>query len=143
MLRYHSKKIATPHKHKDGRIFAIMALFVGLGSSAFWIIFPLILNNLIHSEAKVGFYYSFMAVLGLIFCLLSTVIFQRYSKIPILKSTLFVLCLGMIGMTAAENIWHLGSLDIIRAICSLFIGISLSLFVKEFATNSNLGLEEG
>lgn len=143
MLRDCKRKIATHHKHKKGRVFAVISLATSLGAGAFWTIFPLILEENLQSDFKVGIYYSLIAFFGLIGSILSTWLFQRYSKVLITKISLSTSLIALFGMTMAKNIWHISGLDVPRSICIMLTGIALSLFVRDFAKNEELPLEEG
>ena len=143
MLRFTSSKLQTHHKNHSARIFAWLSLICGIGSAVFWTIFPLILHGKIHSESIVGYYFSFIALIGLIVSILSTLLFQRYSRIHITKVVFIISILALFFMTFAKNMWQIVGLDIPRAIAEVLIWMSLSLFVHEYSKKANIALEEG
>lgn len=143
MLRFHHKKHKTYHKHKDGKSFAILALIVGVANSAFLTIFPLILENILKSEEKVGYYFSAISVICLLFSIFSTYIFSKFSKIKITKYTFITGVLTLLGLTFAKNFYQFIIFDIIRACIFLTIWICLSLFISDFSKKLNIASNEG
>lgn len=143
MLRHYTKKLRIPHNHPKGKFLTLMAILTGIGKSSFVTIFPLILLSKLHNQSYVGFYFSLIAVIGLLASLFSTHLFQKFSKKIIFKYSLLFSFITLMLMTIANTIWHLGGFDIVRAICIIFIGISLSLYIKDFSTKSSLAQKEG
>ncbi|OGJ51968.1 hypothetical protein A2335_01705 [Candidatus Peregrinibacteria bacterium RIFOXYB2_FULL_32_7] len=143
MLRFFSHKLSTHHTHPSGKIFAWMALFFSIGTGAFWTIFPLILTSKLPNESFVGYYYSFLSVIGILISVLSTSIFCKISKVLIIKIVLTSSIILLILMTLAENFWMLGFLDIPRAMCVLMTTMTLAIFVSDFSKKQELAATEG
>lgn len=143
MIHHHTRKVATHHLHHHGRVFAILALIIGVANGAFWTMFPLILHYILGSVSQVGFYHAMIACVSFVTSLCSAVLFSRFSKVGIMHVSFGIIIASFILMTVANTIWHLGLFDILRAICLMIIGISLSLFVRDFAGKTSLAKDEG
>lgn len=122
--------------------FAWMALLIGIGNAAFWTIFPLILDDVVGDESKVGLYYSALSVISLVASILSTALFTRVSKVKIMHVTMILAIVMLVGMTFVEKLFHIAGLDVPRAVCVLLFTTCLSLFVYDFSTKERLALDE-
>ncbi len=143
MLKLSNQKIKIPHKHPKSRIFLIIAIIIGIANSSFVTILPLIINSKLKDESQVGLYIAFISIIGLLTSIFSTYFFQKFSKKLIIKIALFITFLSLVLMTITNNLLHLVILDILRAIGVLTIGISLSLYIKDFSTKQNIAKHEG
>jgi predicted MFS family arabinose efflux permease len=139
---HHSVRKISVYKNNECKVFANMALLNGLGEAAFFTIFPLILNDTLKSESVVSLYYSLIAIAVFLGSMLSTYLFSKFSKVWIIKITLLVSVLSLLGMTIAKNIWELSGVDIPRAICLTLANLAISIFVFDFSTNSNISRNE-
>jgi MFS family permease len=140
---YFKKRHRTHHKHDLGKLFAWLALTTGLANAAFWTIFPLVVKNVIKSEALVGIFFSIISVIAFGGSLLSTVILRKISRVKIMKwgyisCTIFILLFTLIITKT-----HLYFLEIPRALFTLIVGIVLSLYIRDTAKAHQLGLAEG
>jgi len=142
-LRHCTTRIATPHTHPDGKIFAWFTFIASIGEGAFWTVFPLILLRQLQSEQMTSYYQSGIALVLFFASLGSVFFFTRYSRVFITKIILIGSILALAGMTFASNIWHIASLDIPRAIFILLFNIALSLFLSSFYKRAQLGEAEG
>lgn len=140
---YFKKRQKTQHKHDLGKLFAWLALTTGLGSAAFWTIFPLIVNSFLHSEALVGVFFSTIAVITFCGSLASTVILRKFSRIKITKTAFLTASIAIIGFTLVASTVHLYAIEFFRALAVLLIGIVISLYVRDTAKRTKLGLAEG
>ncbi|PIZ52438.1 hypothetical protein COY27_00390 [Candidatus Woesearchaeota archaeon CG_4_10_14_0_2_um_filter_33_13] len=140
---YFKKRHSAHHKHELGKVFAWLALTVGLGNAAFWTIFPLVVENFIESEAKVGLFFSAISVLTMCGSLLSTVILRHFSRIKVTKYSLLLITISLVIITLISKLFHLPFVEIPRAFFTLLVGIVLSLYVRDTAKSQNLGMTEG
>lgn len=143
MLRFGFTKTKLSHEHPTARLFAHLAFIQTLGVAAFASMFPLILGEKLGGPNNVGFYYSIISFICIGATLLSTAIFQRYSKVTIARVVLSGATIVIFLMNFAGSMWHLGSLDIIRAICVMFGYISLVLFNHEYSKGKEVHESEG
>lgn len=142
MLRTKLHKIPARY-HPDAKIFAWMALFIGLGNATFWTLFPLIISEKIGSEDLVGYYYAIIAGVGFLIALGSYKLFTRYSKVWITKITLAGSFGALVLMSFADLFINFVILDLIRAISVVIITISISLLVRDFSKKTELSMVEG
>lgn len=136
-------KIRTPHNHPDGKVFAWMALLMGLGIGLVLPIFPGIVKSLMGTDSNVSLFYSFIAIMMLLASLLSTVLFRKISRTTITKIG-FLTMGGIFFLLIFVTRWvELGILESIRVWFELILYISLALFVRDFANTNDLGENEG
>jgi len=62
---YFRHKYKTHHKLESGKLFAYLALTIGLGQAAFWTIFPQVTENVFNSEAMVGYFFAIISFIQL------------------------------------------------------------------------------
>ena len=107
-------KIRTPHNHPDGKVFAWMALLMGLGIGLVLPIFPGIVKSLMHTDSNVSLFYSFIAIMMLLASLLSAVLFRKISRKTITKIG-FLTMGGIFFLLISVTRWvELGILESIR-----------------------------
>jgi len=144
MLRFLHRKHAT-HNHRQNKYagqFALFAFTTALGSAGFWTIFPIILNDIVGSEALVGVYYSAISVLLFFVSLGSTVLFMRLSKVKLMKWMLLITISALLIMSIANRLWHLAIFDVLRGVAVTLVGIGLSLLIRDFSRDKELGAVE-
>jgi len=140
---YLKKRIKTHHGYELGKVFAWLALTTGLGSAAFWTIFPLVADGIFKSEAVVGVFFSFIAFVLFVGSLASTVLFKSVSRVKLIKVSLLGVTVSLLLFTVTTSIITLPFVEVLRALFTLFVGIALSLYVRDTAVKGKLGLAEG
>ncbi|PIN88142.1 hypothetical protein COV12_00090 [Candidatus Woesearchaeota archaeon CG10_big_fil_rev_8_21_14_0_10_32_24] len=140
---YFKKRHRTHHNHDLGKLFAWLALTTGLANAAFWTIFPLVVENVVGSEALVGIFFSLISVIGFGGSLLSTVILRKVSRVKITKWSLIGGSIFILLFTFIISKTHLYIFEIPRALCTLIVGIVLSLYIRDTANAHKIGLAEG
>lgn len=140
---YFKKRHRTHHKHDLGKLFAWLALTTGLANAAFWTIFPLVVENVVKSEALVGIFFSIISVIAFGGSLLSTVILRKISRIKIMKWSFIGCAIFILLFTLIVSTTHLYFFEIPRALFTLIAGIVLSLYIRDTAKAHKLGLAEG
>ena len=140
---YFKKKLKTHHKHDLGKLFAWLALTTGLANAAFWTIFPLVVENVVKSEALVGIFFSIISIVTFGGSLLSTVIFRKISRVKITKWSFIGCAVFILLFTLIISKTHLYFFEIPRALFTLIAGIVLSLYIRDTAKAHKIGLAEG
>lgn len=143
MLRISQTNIKIPHTHSGASFFAHLAFIVTTANAAFGSIFPLILEKKIGGPTYVGMYYAVISFICIVASIVSTNLFTKVSKIVITRAVLLSLTLLIFAMNYAASVWHLGFLDIPRAVCIMFAYIVLALFVRDFSARNKLAESEG
>jgi MFS family permease len=136
-------KFRTPHISEEGRLFSWTSLIYGMGISMLLPIFPNFVESIINSEAYVGFFYSAMSISMVIAGLASSYFFKRYSRLATLYVALFMAGLLAMFFVFVNNFYLLFVIDFIRTFFSLFVMMTLGLFVHDFAKKRDLGKTEG
>lgn len=134
------------HRHKkqlDAKSFAYLACIISTGNAAFWAVFPLLLMETLHTESRVGMYYSLLSIVTFIAGITSTVLFMRLSKVRIAHATFIIIISCLLGLTIAARTWHIVGLDIPRAVCVLFLSTCISLLVYEHTTKKEIAAMQG
>ncbi len=137
------RKIRTPHQNVDGKIFSWMVLILGIGVGLTVPIFPNYVKTILDTDSAVSIFYAVMAVISLIGSLLSTILFTRFQRTSILKASFIISSAAFFFLIFVTSIFELSFLNTIRAWFILFLSITLSLFVRDFAKSKNLGAQEG
>jgi DHA1 family multidrug resistance protein-like MFS transporter len=140
---YFKKRHRTHHLHEKGKVFAWLALTTGIGNAAFWTIFPLVTDNLIGSKVLVGVFFSIVACIVLMTSLMSTVILRHFSRVGLTKMMLIGSSVFFVFYLFVNNLVQLYIVEIIRAAFMMFLGVILSLYVRDTAKAHSLGLAEG
>ncbi|MBW3005136.1 MFS transporter [Candidatus Woesearchaeota archaeon] len=138
-----TRKLSAHHMQPKGKLFAWLALTVGLGNAAFWTIFPLIIDDTIKSETLVGIFFTAIALIGLVVTFLSPIVLKRVSRIYLTQLSLLAIIGLLFLFTFANQILHFYFIESLRSIFALFVGLVLALFVRDFATERELGAAEG
>lgn len=137
------EKIRTNHKHAQGRIFSWMALMLGFTINLIYPIFPNFIKTIVKTDESVSLFYAAMAIILLIGAIFSTAIFRKISRTTIMKVALALSALNFILLVFVTQITELYFLETIRLWMKLFMIMTIALFVRDFANNSDLGEEEG
>ncbi|PIZ76270.1 hypothetical protein COY05_01770 [Candidatus Peregrinibacteria bacterium CG_4_10_14_0_2_um_filter_38_24] len=136
-------KIRTPHKSKEGRIFSWLAMLIGFSASLIIPIFPNFVKSVVHTDSAVSFFFSAMALMTLIAALCSTIVFRKFQRTLILKLSFISLAVIYFMLIFVVRITELSILTTIKSWFELFAIITLSLFVRDFASIKDFGEEEG
>jgi DHA1 family multidrug resistance protein-like MFS transporter len=137
------RKIATPHKHRHGKVLSWMVLLSGFSIGLTLPIFPNFVKSILNTDSSVSFFYSAMAMLMFCGALLSTFIFKRIERSIILRASLLILSASFLFLVFTTRLTELSILTSIQVWLTLYLTMCLSLFVRDFAKNKDLGEEEG
>lgn len=136
-------KIRTPHINKDGMVFSWASLLFGFGLSVLLPILPNFIKTVVNNDAYVGYFYSSMSLAMLLAGLLSAYLFKKFSRISVLKIFFIIGALAVMFFIFATKFYHIFFLEFTRIFSALIITISLSLMVRDFTAEKNLGRTEG
>ncbi len=136
-------KIRTPHNHVNGRVFSYLILILSLGVSMVLPILPIFVKDMLNTNQAVSLFYSAMATIMLVAALLSTMVFTRVKRTSITKLGFLVCALAIFIFIFTNRIGEFGFFEGLRIVFRLFLFMSLALFVRDFARQSELGKEEG
>lgn len=136
-------KIRTPHNSKDGRIFSWMALILGFTVSCIYPIFPNFIKGIVKTDESVSLFYAAMAIMLFVGAIISPYIFKKVSRTTIVKIALLLSAVNFILLVFVTKITQLYFLETIRLWMKLFLTMTIALFIRDFAKESDLGKEEG
>lgn len=136
-------KIRTNSTSSQGRVFAWMALMLGMTTSLIYPIFPNFIKDIVKTDESVSIFYAVMAVILLIGSMFSTVIFRKISRTAIMKIALIISALNFILLVFITEITELYFLETIRLWMKLFMFMTVALFVRDCASEQELGQSEG
>ncbi|MFA6992751.1 MAG: MFS transporter [Candidatus Gracilibacteria bacterium] len=136
-------KIKTHHQHPEGKIFAWMALLLYLGISFIFPIFPNFVKQIVKQDDYVSLFYAAMAIMILLAAIASTIVFKKIDRAKITKWGFFISGITFFLLIFISRITELTVIRTIQVCVNLFILMSISLFVRDFATSRNLGEKEG
>ncbi|MFH1533729.1 MAG: MFS transporter [Nitrospirota bacterium] len=137
------KKIRTHHKHEEGKKLAYLALITGIGASLTLPILPTFVKTILNTDTSVSVFYSGMAIMMLLAALVSTYLFKKVDRAKTVKGSLLITSAVFLFLVFTTRIHALSFLISLHVIFALFIAMSLSLYVRDFAKSKNLGEEEG
>jgi predicted MFS family arabinose efflux permease len=137
------EKIRTNHKNSQGRIFSWMALMLGFTVNLIYPIFPNFIKRIVETDEAVSIFYAVMAIFLLIGSMLSMWIFRKISRTTIMKVALALSAANFLFLIFVTRVAELYFLETIRLWMKLFLVISIALFVRDCAKETDLGEEEG
>ncbi len=137
------KKIRTHSKHKEGKQLAYLALITGIGASLTLPILPTFIKTILNTDTSVSVFYSGMAIVMLLAALVSTYLFKKVDRAKTVKVSLIITSAAFLFLVFTTRIHALALLNSLNVIFALFIAMSLSLYVRDYAKSKNLGEEEG
>lgn len=137
------EKIRTHHKHGEGRIFSWMALMLGFTVNLIYPIFPNFIKTIVKTDESVSLFYAAMAIILFIGAMFSTIIFRKIKRTTIMKVALWLSALNFLLLIFVTKITELYFLETIRLWMKLFLVMTIALFVRDFANDTDLGEEEG
>ncbi len=136
-------KIRTHHKHEHGKIFSWLVFIAGFSVGLSLPIFPNFIKSILGTDSYVSLFYSAMAIVMFLGALISTILFKKIERSIITRVSLLVLAGAFLFFIITTRLTELAILCSLQLCFILFLIMSLSLFVRDFAKNSNLGEEEG
>ena len=136
-------KLRTRPTHKEGKAFAHLKFFVSLAIASVATIYPNFIKEILGNDSKVGIFYSLIALLSLFVTLYSTQIFQRFKRVGIVNLTLSISIGVYIILTAISSFSTLIPIEIFRIFSIVLIGLSITLFMRDFSKEEELGEAEG
>jgi MFS family permease len=140
---YFKKRFKAGSLRDKGRVFAWLALTTGFGNAAFWTIFPLVIEDTVQSEVLVGLFFTVIALIILVCSLLSSIVLRRVSRVYLAKLS-FLCCTGLLFLFIfANSLLQIYYIEVLRSIFTLLVGISLSLYVRDYAKEGKIGAAEG
>jgi len=120
-----------------------MVLIFGLSISLIQPIFPNFVKEVVGTNEMVSLFYAAMAIAMLLAAILSTVLFSKVERTTIIKWGLIISAVIFFSFIFVNRISELSILQAVKVWVKLFILMALSLFVRDFTKNQNLGQEEG
>lgn len=136
-------QLRTHHQHKEGRIFAWMALMIALAVGLLRPIFPNFVKLFVGTEQAVSIFYAAMAAMMLLSALGSTVILHKIPRTKVTKLALIISGIVFLLFIFVTRIHTLAILETFRIWLEMMLLVALGLFVRDFARKRNLGREEG
>ncbi|MBD3361077.1 MFS transporter [Candidatus Peregrinibacteria bacterium] len=137
------RKIRTCHQHKEGRIFSWTVLIMSFGIGLTLPIFPNFVKSILKTDTAVSLFYSAMALVMFLAAVLSTIVFKKVERTTITKISLLTSGIVFLLLIFVSKITELAILNTIKVWFNLFLLMALSLFVRDFAKDKELGEEEG
>ena len=134
-------KVRTRH-NREGKAFAHLKFLVSLAIASIASIYPNFIKGILGSDSRVGFFYSIIALLSLLVTLYSTQIFQKFKRVGIVNLTLSLSVGVYIILTAISSFGSLFVIEIMRVFSIVLIGLSITLFVRDFSKEEELGESE-
>jgi MFS family permease len=134
-----------PHHHslnledKEIRSFCFLGFFFSIAITAFNLILPLILNDLLGgNKVLVGYYLSGFAFVEIFSSLLVSYVFMKYSKVSVLIHSLMWCIAAILGMGVVSSIYPFAILDILRSVLFIVILTAFILLISDFSTKEKL-----
>jgi MFS family permease len=136
-------KIRTHHKHEEGKIFSRLILIIGFGIGLSLPIFPNFVKTILNTDSATSVFYSTMAIVMMVTALASTFLLRKVERSTIIKGSLIILSASFFSLIFVTRIQSLAILNALQVIFLLFVVMTLSLYVRDFAKSRDLGKEEG
>jgi len=108
-----------------------------------WPMYPLFIRHLCGSDAMVGIVYGVTSLFGLVFCLLSGELMQKYGRGFVLTVASVVLGACFVVLTLVNNIWDLLVVESMRVMAVTSVVIALNVLVKTCSKKEDLENSEG
>ena len=137
------RKIKTHHINQMGKMFSKMAFINSFAIGLIFPIFPSFVKSILHTDYAVSIFYSAMAFMMFIGALASTIVFKKVQRTTITKASLLVSVLIFFLLTFVTEIYELAILQTMRVWFSLFLLMTISLFIRDFTSAERLGEQEG
>lgn len=135
------KKLAVPLRGMPYVTFLV--LISTMASTMLIPIFPLYLKNFVKDDALVGYVFTIVAFLFLFYTFIFRLLLKRFKKITLLKIGYAGTAITLLVFTILTNIKQFIILEFFRAFFLVATGITLGLFIREYATLKSIGQSEG
>ena len=106
-------------------------------------VYPLFMKSLTGSEAMVGAIYGITSFFGLIFCLLSGELMQKYGRVLVLKTATIMLCVCFVVLTLVTSVVDLVLVESMRVIMATSAFLTLGVLVKTVSRKDDIESSEG
>jgi len=106
-------------------------------------IFPSFVKTILNTDSATSVFYSTMAIVMMATALTSTFLLKKVERSTIIRGSLFILGASFFSLIFVTKIQSLAILNALQVIFLLFVVMALSLYVRDFAKNKDLGREEG
>ncbi len=106
-------------------------------------IFPNFVKTILSTDSATSAFYSTMAIVMMITALTSTFLLRKVERSTIIKVSLIILSASFFALIFVTRIQSLAILNALQVIFLLFVVMTLSLYVRDFAKSRDLGKEEG
>ncbi|PIR54631.1 hypothetical protein COU74_05070 [Candidatus Peregrinibacteria bacterium CG10_big_fil_rev_8_21_14_0_10_36_19] len=136
-------KIRTNYQDFHSKPFAYMALFLALGVSMLYPIFPNFVKDILKEDSNVSFFFAAMGVVSLMSGLTSALLFKKVTRISVTKISLLLLGLVFFSFIFINRVYELAVINSFKVWLELLLLTTLGLFVRDYANMANLGREEG
>jgi len=136
-------KIRTSHHDSRSKPFAYMALFLALGVSIIYPIFPNFVKDILKEDSTVSFFFAAMGIVSLLSGITSALLFQKVTRISVTKFSLLFLGVVLFSFIFINRIYELAFINSFKVWLELLLLTALGLFVRDYANMANLGREEG
>ncbi|MEA3342531.1 MAG: MFS transporter, partial [archaeon] len=120
------------HKMRINRIgrLSISVFLYTFAMAIIWPMYPLFIKHLCGSDAMVGIVYGVTSLFGLVFCLLSGELMQKYGRGFVLTAASVMLGACFVVLTFVNNIADLLVVESMRVIAVTSVFIALNVLVK-------------
>lgn len=137
------QKIKTPSQRGEGKVFAWLALTLGMANGIIAPIFPGYVKDILKTDELTSVFFFSTAIFMLIACVTSTLIFRKINRTLMTKVSIIGLGLGFFSLVFVSNIVDLTLITALLIFCNMFLIIAIAMFVRDFAKSKGLGRQEG
>ncbi|MBS3168083.1 MFS transporter [Candidatus Woesearchaeota archaeon] len=106
-------------------------------------IFPLYIKNFVSNDATVGYVFSLMAVLMIVYTLIIRKILTKVKRLNLIRIGFLGSAISILIYTIISSIFEFLALQFFRIFFVIAIYISIGLFVREYAKRKEIGQSEG
>ncbi len=133
------------HKMRINRIgrLSISVFLYTFAIAIIWPMYPLFIRHLCGSDAMVGIVYGVTSLFGLVFCLLSGELMQKYGRGFVLTVASVMLGACFVVLTLVNNIADLLIVESMRVMAVTSVFIALNVLVKTCSKKDDLENSEG
>ncbi|RLG15295.1 MAG: hypothetical protein DRN71_01710 [Candidatus Nanohalarchaeota archaeon] len=105
-------------------------------------VYPIFMRNVTGSDAAVGVIFGITSLFGLVFCVLSGEMMQKYGRRMILKMALATVCAGYVFLSFAGSMFDVVIVESMRKIASTAAFLILGVLVRMYSRKNNLDNSE-
>lgn len=133
------------HKMRINRIgrLSISVFLYTFAAAVIAPVYPLFMKSLTGSDVMVGAIYGITSFFGLIFCLLSGELMQKYGRAVVLRTATIMLCVCFVVLSAVSSVIDLLIVEIIRVVMVTSAFLALGVLVKTVSRKRDLESSEG